>query len=385
MTGDPTTGTARAPNMHDKIPIPGSERPRPSNSCLVGPVSPEKNIHLNILVRRRPDAPPVPDLAYWQKTPLSERRHVSPEEYREKYGAMQADLKVVSEFLNQHGMRIIEENLGTRTVSVLTTAVQIKSAFNVQLNRYQTVFPSPKSFKLHPSTNEHAEPEPHAHHGFEGSVHVPSHLEGILIAVIGLDDRCLPHGRLGVDPAGAKAIPVETAAALYNFPTTDSSDQTIGIISCQGGYLLSDITTYFSGKTQPTLVDISLLANGVTWTNQGSQVNLITSSNFGQFSPLVETTCDIQVAGTVARGCTINMYFTTNTEMGWQVFLNRILQPQSGERQPTMVSCSWTLELMDDKPIRPGTSIAGLTNFAVLSSLFQDLAFQGINVFTDTG
>jgi kumamolisin len=372
MTSDLTEVSGK---MHGKTALPGSERHRPSNSRLVSPVSPEEDIHLNVVIRRRPDAPPVPDLAYWQKTPLLQRQHISPQEYRETYGAAPADLALVSEFLSQHGMRILEASLGTRTISVISTARQIQNAFDVHLNHYETVFPQRRRVKLSHSTNRQADPEPHAHNGFDGRVHIPPYLEGILIAVIGLDDRRMPHGGPAIDPSGgANAIPVETAARLYNFPTTDCRDQTIGIISCQGGYQLSDLRSYFNTKTMPTLVDISLFADGTTWTNPG-----LSAPN------VLETTGDISVAGTVAQGCTINTYFTTNSEMGWHVFLNRILQPQSGERQPTIVSCSWTLELMDDKPVSAGTGSTGFSNFGILSSLFQDLALLGISLFTDTG
>jgi kumamolisin len=177
---------------------------------------------------------------------------------------------------------------------------------------------------------------------------------------------------------------VSKAVELYNFPTTDASDQTIGIISCGGGYLQSDIDKFFAGKTAPTLTDISLLADGQIFSNANSQINTINGNNVENFGAQLETTFDIQVAGTAAPGCSINIYFTGNTENGWHTFLNRILQPPS-EKQPTVVSCSWALEIWDDNAEGSGTGTTGLTNFQVLSDQFRVLAAQGVNVFADTG
>lgn len=367
--------------MAETTPLGGSHRPRPPTSKILGPCEPDYQVHFNVVVRRRPDAPKLPDLSDWQRIPWRERSVISPQEYREKYGATQADIRKVSDYLGQNGMRIVEENFGTRVVSAIATVPQVHRAFKVQLNQYETNFRLQR--RAYPSSTACK------HHGFDGQVHIPKALEGIVTAVIGLDNRSTPHGAPAVDPTSssgiaAQSITVSKAVELYKFPTTDASDQTIGLISCTGGYLQSDINKFFTGKTAPTLTDISLFADGQTFSNANSQINTITSSNFNNFSPQIETTCDIQVAGTVAPGCSINVYFTDNTEMGWHTFLNRLLQPAS-EKQPTMVSCSWTLELWDDNAERSGTATTGLTNFQVLSDQFNALAGQGVNVFADTG
>lgn len=370
--------------MAPLTPLLNSERPRPASSDLVCACDPDYSVHFNVVVRRRPEAQKIPDLNDWQKTPWHQRSTISPEEYGTKFGASQADMALVATYLRKHNIQILDQHPGTRCISVIATASQVYDAFNVRLNKYLTSFPA----RLGPKRSENA--KPHEHHGFDGQVHVPEHLQEVIVAFMGLDNRSFANGEPGVDPvsstgASAGFISVQKAKDLYKFPTTDATDQTIGIISCTGGYLQADIDAYFTGVLNPSLVDISLFADGVTVTNDNSKIPTITNANKNNFRPQIETTFDIEVAGTAAPGCTINMYFTNNTEMGWHVFLNRILQPQAGEKPPTMVSCSWTLELWDDVPKRSGTGPSGKTNFQVLSELFQDLAFLGINVFTDTG
>ena len=75
----------------------------------------------------------------------------------------------------------------------------------------------------------------------------------------------------------------------------------------------------------------------------------VTSANLSSNAnaPILELTQDISTSSTVAQGATVNVYFTSDDEQGWLVFLNRVLLPE-GENGPTVLTSSFTLELGDD-------------------------------------
>jgi pro-kumamolisin-like protein len=383
-------------------PLAGSERSRPETHKLIGPVPGEERIGITIVVRSRPDAPPLPDLEHWHRTPLAERRFLSPEEYADKHGAAAEDLAAVAAFARKHGLLVRDSHGGRRSVTLEGTAAQLRAAFGVTLNHYEAplpVGPSHTSGGALDSATESADtgpvPSTHIHHGFDGPVYLPPELAAIVTAVVGLDNRRIgaPAGGTG-DPSGANFVSVPAVAGLYNFPTTGAADQTIGVVAMgnQAGYLTSDITAYFNGiseanyQTKPaSLNDIDLTVGTTTYTNNTSLVQEITSSNIGQsqFGSVLELTQDISTSATIAQGAAVNVYFTEFSEQGWLVLLNRILQPES-ERQPSVVTCSFFIWLGDDSSYIGKLSDSGST-VSLITALFQQLAALGISVFIAQG
>jgi len=382
----------------------GSERPRHPQARLIGPLGPNELVAVTLVVRPRPGSPPMPDLAHWQRTPPGKRRFLTPDEFAKTYGASQADLDTVGAFVAAHGMQVLDSHCGRRNVTVQGTAAQMKAAFGVQLNSYEAPLPPPAP-KARTPEGRHLDVAAmdaagtQIHHGYDGAVHVPAELAGIVTAVVGLDNRMLAGPAGTPDPGGAGYNPVPTVARLYNFPNPGAADQVIGIIAPQAtpgngaSYLLSDINNlYFPGlaagyQTPPASVnDVNLTVGAQTYSNSPATVQGITAAtntNNFPYSFILEITQDICTSSTIAQGATVNVYFTQNTEQGWLVFLNRVLQPQ-GEKQPTVVSCSWVMFFQDD--VATIGSIATPGSIAsVVSSLFQQLAIVGINVFIAAG
>src|SRR5947208_829582 len=110
-------------------PLSNSARPHPQNAQLTGDVEQTKEIGFTIFVRPKTDAPALPDLTYWQKTPLSERKFPTVEEYARTYSSSAADVEAVTTSLRTHGMTVQDQHLGAGTVTALATAAQIQSMF----------------------------------------------------------------------------------------------------------------------------------------------------------------------------------------------------------------------------------------------------------------
>ena len=387
-------------------PLAGSERPRPKSHKRLGVGAPGAPMAVTLIIRRRPGAKALPGLDHHEGVPLARRRFLSPAEYAEQYGAASADIHKAEAFAKAHGLAVVSSHAGRRLVTVEGTLAQMEAAFGVTLHRYEAPLPGAAERARRTDLPKDQEPEAEkpapddaptqVHHGFDGPVHLPADLQGVVVAVVGLDDRLLGAPAGTGDPAGAVSLSVPAAAQLYNFPNTGASDQTIGIIAPQStpgvgaNYLTSDITSYFAGlpakfQTAPTLNNINLTVGSTTFSNSPSALSGITSANLGNaaFASILEITQDISTSATVAQGATVNVYFTQNSEQGWVTFLNRVLQPE-GENQPTVVSSSWTIYIGDDSSYVGNLSDSS-SSVSVLTTLFQELSAVGVSVFIIAG
>ncbi len=382
----------RAPNT--PAPLAGSERPRPAGSRLLQPLDDAARVHITLLIRSRPGAPPMPDLEHWQRTPLNERHFVTPGEFAGTWGAADADLDAVATFVEAHGMRVLERHAGRRSVSIQGTAAQMHAAFGVRLNSYESPLPAL-------SRRGDASPRPtHVHHGYDGFVHLPPALSGIVTAVVGLDNRSISVPAGSGDPPGASLVSVPTVAALYNFPHSGAANEVVGIIAQQtttstttykSGYNVQDINTYIGSlpatyNTTPTVVEVPLTVGTTTFANDLALVASV-PAGLGKYADtygyVLEVTQDISTIAAVAQGATINVYFTEDTEQGWLVFFGRILQP-GAEQQPSVVSVSFTFTQGDSVGLLGDSGTPGTIAY-VMSSMVQQLAAQGITMFVASG
>lgn len=119
-------------------------------------------------------------------------------------------------------------------------------------------------------------------------------------------------------------------ARLYEFPEdADGSGQSIGVIELGGGYLMSDLTTYFAflGVPTPQIVDVSV-AGGM---NQPG-VNEPFDS---------EVALDLEVAGGAAPGAKLVCYFAPLTALGFIEAVHTAIHDRVN--QPSVISASWDL------------------------------------------
>jgi kumamolisin len=170
-----------------------------------------------------------------------------------------------------------------------------------------------------------------------GPIVVPAELAGVVEGVFGLDNRphVEPHFRIAKHRGGAKAragVPGFTplqVASLYAFPKGyDGKGQTIAILEFGGGYRPADLSKYFSG--------LGLRAPSVTAVSVGGAHNTPTGD---PNSADGEVALDIEIAGAVAPGAKIVVYFAPNTDDG---FINALYAAiHDNLRRPGIVSVSW--------------------------------------------
>jgi kumamolisin len=299
-------------------PLVGSERAPLPGARAVGKADPAERLEVTLVLRRRQhDAfqEKVRKIASGDKS----ERHLTHEEYIQQFGANDTDLQAVKQFASQHGLAVVEEHHGRRSVVLSGTVAQFNDAFGVDLQQF-----------------EH---DGGSYRGRTGAIHLPDELHGVVTAVLGLDNRpqARPHFRTRpthgnvqwhAAAAASTSFTPTQLAALYNFPAGTGQGECIAIIELGGGYRTTDLQRYFSGLhvTQPTVLAASV--------DHGK--NHPTGSANG---PDGEVMLDIEVAGAIAPGAKIVVYFAPNTDAG---FLDAIAAAiHDTTNKPSVISISW--------------------------------------------
>ncbi len=209
------------------VPLPGSERQSLPGAHDIGPVDETERIEVTLITRRRAELPD--ELVTGPDT-------ISPEELADSYGTDPADIDRLLEVLGGYGLEVTSALPESRRVKVAGTAAQLSRVFGTTLRRV--------------SSPDLAGPGEVEHRYREGRLMVPAVLAGIVVGVLGLDNRpqVSPHFRLSPEAATPSAYTPPQVAQAYQFPAdTDGTGQTIAILEFGGGFAASDLESYFSG------------------------------------------------------------------------------------------------------------------------------------------
>ena len=295
------------------VKIPGSDRQPLPGATKAGSADPNAVMQVTLTLRPRSAGRKQPSLEQL----IASGQRVTREEYAARYGADPKDVQKVAAFASAHGLAVAQVNLASRSVMLTGKTGDFAQAFQVELASY-----------------EHAGC---TYRGRAGSVSVPAELSKIVASVHGLDDRpqAQTHFRVASAPnanpsaASVTYTPLQVAKA-YSYPATaNGQGETIGIIELGGGFTQSDLSTYFSGlgiSPAPSVVAVSV---------DGAQ-NQPTGDTSG---PDTEVMLDIEVAGAIAPGANIVVYFAPNTDSG---FLDAINQAATDTvNKPSVISISW--------------------------------------------
>src|ERR1700733_1569424 len=332
--------------------LDSSELRHANSAKPLGAADESEKLSVTIVLRRRPDGPSVPGPDHYLRTPLSERRRLSEPAFAARYGADPAEIEKVADFARGHGLTVDQIHAARRTVVVSGTVAQFNEAFNVSLHNYE------HEVQRSPRTGRVTE----RYRGYDGFIHVPADLLDVIIGVFGLDNRRITKRNLA-DPPNTNPIPIATVLSLYDFPSNLAAGQTIAIFS-EGGFLAGDITANF-GANPPSVISIPVDApNG----------------NFADG----ETTQDIFIAASAAPGAQIAVYFTTYSQQGWVDLITRVIHPNPGDPQCSVLSSSFYVSDGDDAAtlLAEGIPTSWIT---AVTQAFEDAAIQNVTVCIASG
>ncbi|HWE88848.1 MAG TPA: S53 family peptidase [Pseudonocardiaceae bacterium] len=325
-----------------RIPLAGSHRAEIVGAEPVGRIDPGERIEFTVILRRRaalpdslvvgPDTIPVDELA---------RLH----------GADPADVELVREVLGEAGATIVEVHAGSRRIRASGPESVLHGLFGVELSLVRSADPWGQQVE---------------HRARSGELELPERLAGVVLAVLGLDNR--PQARTrsrrltaaAGAPAGTFAPPA--LAPIYGFPgNADGTGQTAAVIELGGGYAQQDLDTYFQGLNIPTPTVKSVGVDG--------------ASNGGGKDPNGsdgEVLLDIEVLGGLAPKTTQVVYFAPNTDSG---FVDAVSTAVHASPTPTVVSISWG-QSEDQWTAQSRTA---------LDQAFADAAALGVTITTAAG
>lgn len=324
--------------------IPGSTKHAPQGAEPAGALLGGERVDVTVRVRRKAGA----------GKPKPGSKPLTREQFRSKYGAAPADIQKIEDFANEHALDVVQTSISQRSVRLSGTVTAMQGAFGVELKSYRAA----KNGAMFRART--------------GSISVPKSLAKLIEGVFGLDNRPQAEAHFRVQPqqagfrpnaeAGKPMTPVQVAK-LYNFPATRTGKgECIAILELGGGFRSTDLTYFFKnlGIRKPSVTAISVLSAHNSPDGPSRDAN-------------GEVMLDIEVAGAVAPGAKIAVYFAPNTDEGFLGALNAAIH--DSVRKPSVVSISW------------GQAESGWTEQAMtdFDSACADAAVMGVTVCVAAG
>ena len=324
--------------MTDRIELPGSRHPGPSGMRAMGRVPGDEAVTASVYLKPRSSGELTANATIGDGAPLSRPmlRAVREAEHAD-------DIAAVRRFAADHGLEVSLYDPARRLVQLSGGAAAIEQAFGTELNRY--------------------EGQDQICRAREGTLHLPADMASRVAAVLGLDTRpaatpkIVPHRGTPTPPG---FLPTEVAA-LYGFGGLDATGQCIAIIELGGGYEAADIKQAFQAMNLPVPDVVAIPVDGAA------------NAPGDPSGADGEVALDIQVAGGVAPGARLAVYFAPNTSQG---FVDAISQAVHDEQTaPSVISISWGA---------PESDWSGQA-LAAMNAALQDAATIGITVTAASG
>jgi len=296
-------------------PLQGSERGLAVGARSLGMADPAERVQVTIVLKRQSSAVLVDHLARVERGDRR-ARPMARDDFAHQFGSSPQHLGAIRKFAATYGLTVRHEHAARRTVVLEGTVAQCNAAFGVTLQR----FDAPTG----------------PYRGRTGAVQLPEELHDIVDAVLGLDNRPQARPHFRHRPSNASTVAGQASgtftplqlAQLYGFPAGNAQGQTIAIIELGGGYRTQDISAYFAelGIAQPSLRSVAV--DGASNEPSGDPNG-----------PDAEVELDIEVAGAIAPGAAICVYFAPNTDAGFLDAVSSAVHDTTNK--PSVVSISW--------------------------------------------
>jgi kumamolisin len=332
------------------VALPGSVSQPLPDVRDAGPLDAKLPVEVTLVLRRRS---PLPSEYVDEPTTLTR------DELAARYGADQADITLVRDVLSARGLSVTTADATSRRVHVSGEVGTLAASFGVSLRRVTSL--------------PFAGSEPIEHRYREGAVFVPAKLDGIVVAVLGLDDRpCFQQAEPDRSPAaGARAEALGSAAeqvftpaqigACYAFPSgLDGTGQTLAIIGLDEEFYRDDLDQYFAG--------LGIVPPKVTVMGTDGPAQAAGRKRSGAGDAQVA----VEVAGALAPGAAQLVYLAPNTDRG---LFESVSAAVYASQAPTAVCIGWGQ-----------VETSWTTQFiSVLDGVLADAAALGVTVCAAVG
>lgn len=291
-----------------RIPVNGNIHPLAKAGHDEGQVQPSTTLpRITLFFNHTPaQQSDLENLLKERQDPSSPNYHkwLTPAEYAARFGLSDSDFQKVTQWLDDHGFKVIEKANSRSYVVFSGTAAQVQSAFGTEIHKYQT------------------NGETHIANAIEPSL--PSALATVVLGFKGLNDfrprprHAIARPRFTSSISGNHFLTPDDFATIYDLKPLydkgiDGSGQTLAIMG-QTNILQSDIQTFRSVS--------GLTANPV-------QVLLIPNSTDPGIvkGDIDEANLDLDWAGAIARKANIVFVTSTNVFTSLQYAIDNNVAP----------------------------------------------------------
>jgi kumamolisin len=312
MSSSKKSSDKRSEKFEPRVELAGSGRKIPAGNNT-GNAQLNQVMEVTVILRRKTSIS-----RYIKTMGTGKQKPISRESYDRRFGASKEDIQLVREFAQYHDLTVMQTSLAKRMVILKGTVQHFTEAFGVYLANVvpETGIP---------------------YRGRSGTIKIPESLKEIITGVFGLDDRPQARpmfrmlhkdGRVILPQAAAVSYNPDAVARAYKYPKdVTGAGQCIALIELGGGYRNTDMQVYFQklGITLPQItaqsVDGAHNAPSTADTADG------------------EVALDIEVAGAVAPGARIVVYFAPNSDKGFLDAISSAIHDE--ENKPSVISISW--------------------------------------------
>jgi len=312
--------------MPARVLLVGSTRSAAQGVGPAGTLDPATVITATVVLRRRAELPA--GLVFGPST-------IGRQDFADRYGADPADVQRVRTVLSGLGVEVVAEDPASRRLTVRGDLAAMNRAFGVSLVG-----------DVH-------------HRRRVGALEVPAELDGVVQAVLGLDDRPqVRRPRTDTDTPEISYTPPQLGK-IYGFPAAVAgADQTIAVIELGGGYTDAELSQYFQDiGVGPVSVRTVTVDDGVNAPNTTADDEVL---------------LDIEVIGGLAPEVRQVVYFAPNTDQG---FVDAVAGAVHASPTPVAVSISWggAEDLWTEQTRK------------ALDDAFADAAALGVTVIVSSG
>jgi kumamolisin len=344
--------------------LPGTKKEVARGAKIEEPTDPNDTIEVVVRLKRKRE---------YAEKPQAGRR-MSRADHDRDYGPRASDIDAVSAFATHFGLHVKDIADSQRLMILEGRVSAFEKAFKVELHQHR--FPDGQQYR-----------------GRTGTIQVPAEIKDALAGVFGLDNRrvawpairFLKSSTAAAAAGGGSQTPgpitsfyANALAKLYNFPTNvDGTGQKIGIVELGGGYVASDLAKYYdtAGLKKAPTFSVRPVKDGATNTPDPNNPDL----------PDVEVLLDMEVAGSVAPGAQLFMYFVKDGSDA-QVLLGISAAVHDNATDLSVMSLSFGGPEYDTITMGTGPGTAAVSQYQEnINDLFETAGHLGITVCVATG
>ena len=283
----------------------------PPGSVALRKTSSHRWLELTLGVIRRRDLPDLSDLD--MKKP-GDRTYMTREQMDSEYGSDLEAVAKIEKFAAAHNLKVTRNDPVSARLGLAGLVQDLSKAFGVSLFDY-------------------TQPQLGEFHARTGPISVPAELKGAITGVFGFNNHRIMHriknrsGAQAPQMAAHRAFYPPQLSTLYNFPKVDASKECIALFEFGGGIQEAGLDGYFKS------IDIAM-----------PKISVVTMDGMpnqpGSDDATGEVMLDVCVAGAMAGGAKVAVYFSTFDEKGLIDALSAVIVDKE-KNDPTTVSISY--------------------------------------------